>query len=161
MAITGRLYTVGFQNVTVAAVQDLFAVFTPAGKIIGIQQINLGQITGVSVVNARLRLRYLPPTATPGTGGTISSSGLINKVNAGDAASGCTAGYNNTSQASSSGTIVDLVDDIWNTINGYVWYPPIPGRPLIIPVSSGFVVSLDTALASYVCSGSLTFEELS
>lgn len=161
MAITGRLYTVGFQNVTASAVQDLVEVFTPAGKIIGIHQVNIGQITGTSVVNARVRLRYLPPTATPGTGGTISSSGLINKVNAGDAASGCTAGYNNTGQATSSGTIVDIVDDIWNTIVGYNWYPAIPGRPIIIPVSSGFVVSLDTALTSFVCSGSLTFEELS
>lgn len=156
MAVTGRLYTVGFQGVTISAVQDLIAIYPGATKIIGIHQVNLGQITGTSVSNARIRLQYLPATVTTGSGGT---AGTVNRVNQGDSAATATARCNDTTQATATG-ILDLVDDVWNTVNGYVWFPPIPGRPLVIPLSGAFRVSLDTTLSSFVSSGSVTFEEL-
>lgn len=157
MAISGRLYTFGFQNVTVSAVQDALALFASSSKPCALHAVNLDQITGTAVFNARVRFRFLPATVTPGTGGT--TSGTIGKTNPGDAAAGATCGYNNTGQATSGGTIVDLLNTAWNTVNGFVWYAAIAGRPFLLPISTGLVVSLDTALASFVCSGSMTFEE--
>lgn len=157
MAMTGRLYTTGFQNVTLSAAQDAIIIFPGASKIVGIHQVNLGQITGTSVANARIRLQYLPATVTSGSGG---GAGTINRVVSGDAAATAASRINDTTQATSGSTIVDLVDDVWNTVNGYVWYPPVPGRPFIIPLSGAFRVGIDTALSSFVSNGSVTFEEL-
>lgn len=157
MAISGRLYTTGFQNVTVSAVQDAIGIYAGASFKFALHQVNLGQITGTTVANARVRLRMLPATVSAGTGG---SAGTVNKTNAGDAAATITSRINDTAQATSGGTIVDLYDDVWNTVNGFVWYPPIPGRPPVMTLSTALVVSLDTALSSLVCSGSVTAEEL-
>lgn len=157
MAISGRLYTVVFQNVTVSAVQDTLIVFAGSTRQFALQHCSLGQITGTSVANARVRIRYLPATVTAGSGGSTPTP---QKTNPNDAAATVTAHANDTSQATSGGTAVDIYDDAWNTINGFPWYPPIPGRPPVCGLSGAIVLSLDTALSSLVCSGSMTVEEL-
>lgn len=158
MAMSGRLYSVSFQGVTLSAVQDLFNVLAGASKVLAIQCVQLGQITGTSVANYRIRGRYLPVTVTNGTGG---GAGTIVRQVPGDAAATATARINDaTTQATSSGTAVDLWDEAWNSINGYLWTPPVPGRPPIIGLSGAFVLSLDTAPSSVVANGSVTFEEL-
>ncbi len=78
----------------------------------------------------------------------------------GDAAATATGRVNDTTQASSSGTAVDLFATAWNTINGLLWVPPNPQRPPVIGLSGAFIVSLDTAPSSLVSSGSILFEEL-
>lgn len=158
MAMSGRLYTSSFQNVTLSAVQDLFFLLPGSTKVIGIQGIQLGQITGTSVANLRVRGRYLPATVTAGSGG---SAATISKNNPSDAAATTTGRINDTTQATSSTTIVDLWDEVWNTINGYNWIPMIANRPPIIAPGGAFVLSLDTAPSSFVTNGSVTFEELS
>lgn len=158
MAISGRLYTMGFQNVTLSLAQDLFMIKAGASNIFAVTSVNLGQVTGTAVANCRIRIRYFPTTVTTGSGG---SAGTANKWVSGDAASSAaTLRTNDTTQATSSGTIVDLWDDQWNIINGFLWVPPIPSRPFVIPVNAAVVVSLDTAPASIVTNGSITWEEL-
>lgn len=157
MALSGRLYTMGFQNVSVAAVQDLLALYAGTTRMFGVHAVNLGQITGATVANARVRHRFLPATVTSGSGG---AAGVLNKSSPGDAAATVTGRTNDTTQATTSGTAVDLVDDIWNTINGYVWYPPIPGRPFIVPLSTAYIISLDNVPATMTCNGSITLEEI-
>lgn len=157
MAVSGRIYTIAFQNVTVAPVQDLLAAYAGTTMKFAVHQINLGQITGTTVANARVRIRYMPATVTSGAGGTAPTP---QKTNPGDAAATLTARVNDTTQATTAGTAVDLYDDVWNTVNNFVWYPPIPGRSPVCPLSGAIIVSLDTALSSLVCSGSMTVEEI-
>jgi len=156
MPASGRIYTVGFANVTISAVQDLITVIPGSSKIVAIQSVNFGQITGTTVANLRMRLRYLPSTYTTGSGG---GAGTVKPFVPGDAAATATSRINDTTQATTSGTAVDLWDDVINTINGWLWVPPIPSRPPLIAPSGGFVWSLDTAPSSLVCNGSVTFEE--
>lgn len=155
---TGRKYTVSFQNVTLAAVQDLFMVKSGTSNPIAVTSINLGQITGTSVANCRIRLQLLPATVTAGSGG---SAGTINKWQSqGDAASSATARINDTVQATSSGTIIDIWDDAWNIVNGWFWSPPIPSSSPMAIGGAAFRLSLDTAPSSIVSNGTFTFEEL-
>lgn len=157
MAVSGRLYTITFTNVTIAAVQDAICVLAGASRQFGIHQGNVGQITGTTVFNARCRMRYLPTTVTSGSGGSTPTP---QKTNPNDAAATITAHANDTTQASTSGTAVDLYGDVINTVNGWVWYPPVPGRPPICGLSGAVVLSIDTAFSSLVCNGSVTVEEL-
>lgn len=150
-----RVYIFGFNGVTISAVQDLFSIAAGANMAIELHSIVLGQITQTTVGGARLRLRFMPSTFTQGSGGTAPTPKPINPD---DAATSVTAHVNDTTQASTSGTSVDL-PDVWNLLNGYLWLPPIDDRPIVKP-SAGFVLSLDTALSSLVCSGNLTFAEL-
>jgi hypothetical protein len=154
MAMTGRLYSVSFQNVTLAAVQDLFSLTPGSSHVIGITSINLGQITGTTVANLRVRLRRAA-TFTAGSGGSAFTPTPWVQ---GDVAASTVAGINETTQSTS--TFLDSWDDVWNTVNNYLWVPPIPSRPLIIPPGGGFVLSLDTAPSSLVSNGTITFEEL-
>lgn len=156
MAVSGRLYTITFKNVTISAVQDALACFAGSTMKFGIHQVNLGQITGTTVANARVRIMTLPATVTAGSGGSTPTP---QKTGA-DAAATVTAHANDTTQSSTSGTAIEHYNDVWNTISGFVWYPPIPGRPPVVTISAALVVSLDTALSSLVCNGTMTVEEI-
>jgi hypothetical protein len=157
MAMSGRIYTVSVSNATLAAVQDMISITVGASKIIAILSVNIGQVTGTSVANQRIRLRYLPVTVSAGSGGSaITPRPWV----PGDAAATVTARQNDTVQATTNGTAIDLWDDQWNIINGFIFVPPIPSRPPIIGISGAFILSLDTAPASLVTNYSVTFEEL-
>jgi hypothetical protein len=147
----------GFTNITLSAPQDLLAVYAGSSKIFAVLSVNIGQVTGSSVANQRIRLRYLPSSVT---GGLVGSPGTLKPFVSGDAAPTVTGRINDTTQATTSGTAVDLWDDQWNIINGFLWVPPIPSRPPVIGLSGAFIVSLDTAPASIVANGSITIEEL-
>lgn len=146
-----------FSNVTLSAVQDMLAVYAGSSKIFAVLSVNIGQVTGTSVANQRIRLRYLPVTVTAGSGG---SAGTLKPFVSGDAAPTITGRINDTVQATTNGTAVDLWDDQWNIINGFLWVPPIPSRPPVIGISGAFIVSLDTAPATIVSNASVTVEEL-
>lgn len=157
MAASGRIYAISFQNVTVAAVQDLFLVLAGATKIIGIQSVTLGQTTNTSVQNLRVRGQYLPTAVTNGSGGAAVTP---RPYDPGDAAATITARTNDTTQATSSGTVADLFDDVWNTINGFIWVPPVPGRVPLIGLSGAFRLTLDTVPgAGMVSNGTVVVEE--
>ncbi len=158
MAMTGRIYTMAFSNASLSAVQDLLALYAGASKIFGVLSVNIGQITGTSLASMRVRLRYLPTTVTSGSGGAAATP---HPFVPGDVAATVTGRVNDTTQATSSGTAIDLWDDVWNNVNGFLWVPPAPSRTPIIGLSGAFIVSLDTAPASaIVANGSVMFEEL-
>lgn len=158
MALSGRLYTLDVNGVSVSAVQDLLAVYAGATKILAPVSVNIGQITGTTVANLRVRLRYLPATVTSGSGGSAATP---RPYVPGDVAATATGRINDTTQATTSGTAVDLWTDQWNTVNGFLWVPPIIGRPPVIGLSGAFIVSLDTAPGSAITvNASVTFEEL-
>lgn len=139
-----RTYTVGFQNVSVSAIQDLVAVYSGASGAFEIHDFTLGQTTQTTVGNLRLRGRRLPATVTAGAGG---SAGTVNKTRSGDAAATVTARVNDTTQATTSGTAADVVDDVYNPVNGYQFLPPPEDRPACNP-SEAWSWSLDQAPGS-------------
>jgi len=158
MAISGRIYSAVFTNVAITAVQDLFALYAGASKIVALQSIELAQITQTTVGNLRLRVRYLPATVTAGSGGSAPTA---RPFVPGDAAATATVRVNDTTQATTSGTAVDLWSDQWNLLNGYLWVPTTVNRPPVSALSGALIVSLDSAPGSSItCSGSITFEEL-
>lgn len=157
MAASGRIYTISFSGVTLSAVQDLIMVKAGASNPIALQSVTIGQVTGTSVANQRIRIQMLPATVTNGSGG---SAATISKWIASDAAASATGRTNDTVQATTGGTAIDIWDDQWNIVNGFLWMPPTPSRPPIAAVSAAFRVSLDTAPSSIVTNMSLTFEEL-
>lgn len=157
MAMSGRIYTMSFTNITLSAAQDLLCVYAGSSKIFALLSVNIGQITATSVANQRIRIRYLPTTVTTGSGG---SAGTLKPFVSGDGAATVTGRINDTTQATTSGTAVDLWNDQWSVINGFLWVPPIPSRPPICGISGAITVSLDTSPSSLVTNGSIVIEEL-
>ena len=154
MAATGRIYTANFQNVTIAAAQDLFSIVTPAGRVIALLSLNLGQITGAAIANQRVRIQRAASTVVGSGGATVAGNPWIEN----DAATTCTIRANDTVQSVASFT--DLWDDQWNILNGFLWMPPTINRPPMIAPSHMFRFSLDGPIASsVVANGSLTYEE--
>ncbi len=158
MAVTGRMYTVSFTAVSISGTQDLFNIIAGSSKVVAVHAIELAQISQTTVGNLRLRVRYLPATVTNGSGGGAATP---RPMNVGDNAATFTARINDTTQASSSTTIVDLWSDQWNLLNGFLWVPPAVNRPFVGAPSGAIVVSLDSAPGSAItASGTITVEEL-
>ncbi len=98
-----RLYLINFENVSVAAVQDLFSFKGSTGKTCKLKKVVFGP-TDTSLQTAqslRLRVRYHSATITLGSGG---ASATPVPVDPGDSAASFTAHTNDTSQATTSGT---------------------------------------------------------
>lgn len=104
-----RIYTVTFENVSVAAAQDLVQITGASGRMMfilraWIANVDTSLITGQEI---RLRARFLPATVTVGSGGTTGIT--PSKRDPGDAAcSSSTCATNNTTQATTNGTAVLL-----------------------------------------------------
>lgn len=154
----GRVYSLSFSDIAVAAAQDLLGITTTASVPIAIHSVVLSQKTLTSWEAKNVKLLRVPATVSQGSGGTTPTP---RPMNAGDAAAGGTYHANDTTPATSGGTIVVLHNEEWNFLNGLFWLPPPEDRP-IIRVSEGFMVNLVTApSASMTCSGTVVFEELS
>jgi hypothetical protein len=152
-----RVYTMSFQNVSVSAVQDLMALYAGSSGAFEVHEFVVGQITATTVGNLRIRLRRLPATVTAGSAG---GAGTINKSRPGDAAATITGRINDTTQATTSGTAVDVRSDVYNPINGYQFLPAPEDRPACNP-SEAMVVSLDTTPGSAeTMNGVITVAEL-
>lgn len=135
-----EIFTIVCKNVSVSAAQDVLsakAASTKKLELLGVEMNANGQTT---VGNYPIRLRYFPATVTAGTGG---GSVTGQNVNPDGASAGFTARANDTTQSSTSGTAVDLVDTQFNPINGYYWEPPARGEPPKADLSTQFVLSLD------------------
>jgi hypothetical protein len=152
-----RVYTVSIDAVAVSAVQDLFTILCPSGIPIEIHAVNLGQKTLTAWEAKELIFKRVPATVTV-TGGTSVTARPLNK---GDAASGVTATINNTTVATSSGTIVNLWSGTWEFLNGFYWSAAGYDDRFIIAPSEAFCVRLPTAPSgSMTVSGTVTFGEL-
>ena len=154
--MTGRVYSVEFQNISVSAVQDLLIVQSTSGMAFKLLEIVLGQVTLTTVEELRVSLKRFSGAYTAGTGGTTTTPV---KHNFGDAAATVTCLSNATTQTS-GGTSTILRADVFNEVNGYQ-YLAIPDREIIIAPSQALVFSLDTAPGTArFMSCTLTFEEI-
>lgn len=117
-----RRYTVPFENVAVAAAQDLFAVTPADDKPVAIYGVTLDNVGGTADMGDAqeegLRLIITRGYATTGSGGTAPTPASPAK----DAAAGFTARVNDTTVAT-AGTAVTL----WP----FGWNPRVPGREFL------------------------------
>jgi hypothetical protein len=152
-----RVYTMTWGNTSVSAVQDLLALYMGSGGAAEVHEFVLGQVTGTTVANLRFSFKRLPSTVTSGSAG---SAGTINKARSGDAAATVTGRINDTTQATTSGTAVNLREDVWNVVNGYQYLPAPEDREAANP-SEALVVSLDQAPGSGITTNAgIKFAEL-
>lgn len=154
MAASGRIYTANFSNVTLSAAQDLFCLVSSSTRIVALLSITLGQVTATSIANQRIRLIRGASTVVGSGGATVAATPWVPN----DAASTATVRANDTAQSTIAG--VDLWDDQWNLLNGFLWVPPTQSRPPLIGPSQMFRLSLDSAPTNIVANGSFVFEEL-
>lgn len=153
-----RIYRLMFEDVAIAAAQDLCFLPGAAGKIIKPIRAWL-ECTDTTLPAAQMlkvRARYLPATVTAGTSGSTSQTPA--KTDPGDpTCSVSTAGLNNTGKATTSGTAFVLHQGGFYIYNGYdyVFLNPDPIGP-----STAFVWELLGApVASTKFSGGVEFSE--
>lgn len=159
-----RTYTISFENVAVTAAQDAFYVKPAADKPIEVYGLFLSPVVSSTAdwgdTNTeidRIKIRYIPSTVTASSGG---NSATARPVNPNDTASSATCRINDTTPATSSGTIYDLHDDGWNLAVGYqLWLPE--GSGFIVGNANAITVNLPSTPAnSKSISGTLYFREL-
>lgn len=156
-----RMYTVVFENVAVAASQDLFEITPADDKPIIIVGINLANVGGVAdagdAQEEDLRLSIIRGFTTSGSGGSAPTPVLCLP---GDNAAGFTAEVNNTTLANTGTTTNPFVDG-WNTRVPYEKLWPIE---MAIGAGQGnttiVVRLLSTPADSFQVSGTLWVAEL-
>jgi len=155
----GRIYTVNFAAVAVAAAQDLFSLDAAAEKPIEIVGLMLTQVGNSDVGDAQeelLRFAFIRGNTTVGSGGTAPTP---RPVKASDPAAGFTARVNDTTVAT-VGTAITTHEDAFNVRAGYLnWWPL--GTETDTNGALLLVVRLVTAPAdSITLSGTLYVREL-
>lgn len=152
-----RLYAVTMNAVAVSATQDLFNLTATANMAFKVHSIFLGQKTLTTAEMKQIKCQRMPATVTAGSGGSVATPRPLNN---GDSAAVVTARINDTTGMTTSGTAVDLYDDVWHFLNGLFWMPAPEQRPIIAP-SQGFTVNLPTAPSgAMTVSGTVVIEEL-
>ena len=110
----GRMYTVPISGVaSPAAAFDLWELVGAAGKPLRIRRIRIAQTSEPTTEEEQIALTITRGFTTSGSGGSAPTPA---PVGASDAAAGFTAETMNTTQASTSGTV--LIEDAWNTRAG-------------------------------------------
>lgn len=150
-----RIFKVGFENISVTAIQDLFGIYAGSVKAFEVLALTLGQITSTTVAGLRISGEILTSPVVSGSGG---AAGTLYPTGIDRTAATITARTNDTVQATAAAE--ELVHaDVYNVINGYQW-KWAPGQLVILP-NQAFVLSLDTAPSgTQVTNGSLTVGEL-
>ena len=156
----GRMYSASFEGVAVTAVQDFFEVSPAANKPVAVHGLYLSQSsdTGDAAEEIlRVLMQRVPATVTSGSGG---STPTVVPLNANSAAAGAVVEANNTTGATSTGTIVNLHAEAFNIRVGMAWIPTPEMRP-IVKNAEVFIVELMAAPAdSLTMSGTIYLEEL-
>lgn len=154
-----RLYSFVFENVTVAALQDLMLVKASATNGLELRRASLSASGVTAAAEIRLRLKRLPATVTVGTGGTAPT---INKVSSRNNIAALSSARANdiTTQATSGGTIATLANWNWNVLQEFMEVPPTEGERWECDVSEALCLDVIAAPASTVLSGILVFKEV-
>ena len=153
----GRIYSVVFDNVSIAAAQDLFALTPADDKPIELLALYLSNVGGTAdagdAAEELLRLSIIRGFTTIGSGGSAPTPQPVQSTV--DSASGFTARVNDTTLAT-TGTTGTLHCDGWNIRVPYqlIWLPE--NRPGATQANTTIVVRLVTAPADAVlCSWTL------
>lgn len=153
-----RIYSTFFENVTVAAVQDLFSI--KAGSANGVEIHEVDFSAGAVTVPAEIRIimKVAPATVTVGTGGTAPT---ISPIDSGDtkAATAAVRANDITTQMTSGGTIKSLAAWQWQVLNPFQ-YLPAPEDREVIQAAEGLSFVVAATPASTVISGTIKWREL-
>lgn len=159
----GRGYTVSFVAVSITAQQDLFYIKPAADKICVIEAIWLGANGGnADAGDAQeelydLEILYIPATVTAGSGGSAPTPQPL-AIN--DSAAGFTARVNDTTKATTSGTITNRYPIGWNSRVPLEWIPA-PEHRLIVANAAAIVARLNTTPADAILvNGTMVVREL-
>lgn len=146
----GRPYTVTFKAVSVSVQQDFFLLKPAADKPIalwGFEIDNVGIAADAGDAQEELydiAINYIPATVTNGSGGTTPTP---NTVLPNDTAASFTAHANDTTKATSSGTILAKVPVGVNVrIPGPDWWAP--SLPVPTPIICANAAALAITLGS-------------
>lgn len=151
-----RVFSTYFENVTIAAVQDIFSIKAGAANGVILHQIDLSAGGVTSPAEIRLRLKRLPATVTQGSAGTVPT---ISSTDSGDTkASTATVHVNDTTQATTSGTAATLAAWQWNVLNQFT-YLPAPEDRETTQAAEALVLDIAGAPASTVVSGTIKWAE--
>lgn len=152
----GRIYTVSFKNVTIAAAQDLVALKGSSGKICRVLRawLQMNDTTLQTAQGLRLNFKYSSATITLGSGGSTPTP---RPNDPGDAAASFTAHANDTTQATTSGAFTDWFPTGGHNYAGFD--SPFP-RPFVFGLNEGFVFELlSTVSGTCNYSGGVEVEE--
>jgi hypothetical protein len=141
-----RFYALQFNNVSVSAAQDLFAVRCGANIGIKLHQFELNSESSTAPAELRVIIKRMTATVTLGSGGSTNQtpSPLLST----DAACSITnAGLNNTGRATTSGSTTNLFPFGWNVLNGLLFVPAPEWRPSFA-VNEALIIGLETAPGS-------------
>ena len=122
----GRLYTVTFENIAVTAQQDFFYVKPAADKPIFVEEVKIATVGGAADAGdaqeelLSVVLCYVPATVTASSGGSTHTPAPLMPA---DTAAGFTARINDTTKATSSGTILNRDPDGMNSRIPYLGLP--------------------------------------
>lgn len=155
-----EIFTIVTENNSVTAAQDVLAAYSASGKKLQLLAVEMSANGQTTVGNYPFRLRYLPATVTPGSGGATTTP---HNVNPDGAAASFTARRNDTVQATTGSTAVDVVASQFNPINGYYWQPPpgaANGDEPKADVSAAFILSLDSVSGTLGVSATMWLREI-
>ena len=149
MSDAGRLYSFTFTAVNVAAQQDLFYIKPAADKVCMLEAVYIANVgIAADAGDAQeeildLEIIRVPATVTVGSGGAASATGTLNSLAGNDTAAGFTARSNDTTKATTSGTLRILHSDGWNVRIPYVWMPA-PEHRIMCANAEAVVVRLNS-----------------
>ena len=148
----GRMYTAGFQNVSISvATDDVFELAAPSDAVVILYSCYVGQRSSETSDAIAVSIQR---ATTSGSGGTVVTP---NPHNVGDPAFGGVCERNNTTQAT---TLVLLPADGFNVLSGWQ-YRPIPDERIVISPSGILVFRFEDAPASSTnFEFSITFVEI-
>lgn len=155
-----RVFTTGFDNITVGtAVQDIFSILAGASNGVELHyiELNAGGVTNPAEVRLRLK-RFSGTTQTAGSAGTAPAMNALDENDSKAATAVVRA--NDTTQATTTGTNVNLAYWNWNTLLPFQYLPAPEDRP-IIAVSNRLILDLPaTAAQSQSVSGIIQWREI-
>lgn len=153
----GRMYSAVFSGVSVSAAQDLFELSAPSSGVVLLHGVSVTQDASETSEQLPFTIKRIP-SPTSGSGGSAVTPRELGGV--GDAAAASTVEANNTSRATSGGTIETLRRRGENILNGAHWLFT-PEERIVVPPSGMIVVGLEAAPgAALTMSGELIFEEI-
>lgn len=151
------MYTIECDNVSVSAAQDILMAISGASRVIKVHAVQMGANGQTTVGNYRIRLQRLPATVTNGSGGTAPTPQLTNPN---DSAASFTARANDTTQATSGGTIATIWSDEFNPINGYYWQAPFRDAAPEATINQAIRLSLDSVSGTLNVNATMWVEEM-
>lgn len=147
----GLMYAAVFEQVSVAAIQDLFEIVAPSTASVVIHGCYISQ--SASETSEQLPI-LVHRASTSGSGGSTPTP---SPLQVGGAAAESTVEANNTTQGT-EGTFIHA--EGFNVLNGWMWMPTPECRPVLSPTGR-LVIELQVApSAALTMNGVLLFEEI-